>query len=232
MTGSVAPRAGGRRPALLRLGAIALAAAIGLAAAVSGRPGHAQGFGTEAPPPPAGLAAAVFAGGCFWCMEPPLDALEGVVSTTSGYTGGWTTRPTYEQVSAGDTGHVEAMRVVFDPAKVSYERLLEVFWRNVDPLDGGGQFCDRGSQYRTAIFVGDAAQRRLAEASKAAVAAEERLPGRIATEVLDAAAFWPAEDYHQDYYRTNPARYRFYRWNCGRDARLREVWGTEAGGAH
>lgn len=224
--------AGGRRLAVLRLAGIGLAGAFGLAAAMPGRPGRAQTFGTEAGPPPVGLAAATFAGGCFWCMEPPFDALEGVVSTTSGYTGGRVARPSYEQVSGGSTGHLEALRVVFDPAKVSYRQLLDVFWRNVDPLDGGGQFCDRGIQYRTAIFVHDAEQRRLADASKAALAAEERLPGRIATEVVDATAFWPAEAYHQNYYRTNPARYRFYRWNCGRDARLHEVWGDKAGEAH
>jgi peptide-methionine (S)-S-oxide reductase len=175
---------------------------------------------------------ATFAGGCFWCMEPPFDALEGVVSTTSGYTGGRTERPSYAQVGAGGTGHLEAVRVVFDPSKVSYERLLEVFWHNVDPLDAGGQFCDRGETYRTAVFVHDAGQRRLAEASKAALEAEDRRRGVIVTQIRDAGPFWPAEDYHQDYYRKNPARYRFYRWNCGRDARLREVWGAGAAGGH
>jgi peptide-methionine (S)-S-oxide reductase len=194
--------------------------------------GETTSFGTAAGPPRAGLAVATFAGGCFWCMEPPFDALDGVVSTTSGYTGGRVGRPNYTQVSAGGTGHIEAVRIVFDPARVSYARLLEVFWRNVDPVDAGGQFCDRGAQYRTAVFVHDAEQRRLAEASKAALNAEARLPRAIATEILEAAPFWPAEDYHQDYSRRNPARYRFYRWNCGRDARLREVWGAEAGGEH
>jgi peptide-methionine (S)-S-oxide reductase len=227
------PRRGaGRRSALRRLARYGLAGVLGLAALMVGPPSRAQTFGTAAEPPPAGLSVATFAGGCFWCMEPPFDALEGVVSTTSGYTGGQAARPNYEQVSAGRTDHLEALRVVFDPAKVSYQRLLEVFWRNVDPLDGGGQFCDRGAHYRTAIFVHDAPQRRLAEASKAALEADDRVRGRIATEVLDAAAFWPAEAYHQDYYRNNPVRYRFYRWNCGRDARLREVWGAEAGAAH
>jgi peptide-methionine (S)-S-oxide reductase len=198
---------------------------------VSG-PAYPQSFGTAAEPPPAGLAVATFAGGCFWCMEPPFDALDGVVSTTSGYTGGHTERPSYAQVGASGTGHLEAVRVIFDPSKISYERLLEVFWHNVDPLDAGGQFCDRGETYRTAIFVHDAGQRRLAEASKAALEAEDRRRGAIVTQIRDAGRFWPAEDYHQDYYRKNPVRYRFYRWNCGRDARLREVWGTGAAGGH
>jgi len=195
-------------------------------------PAYPQSFGTAAGPPPAGLSVATFAGGCFWCMEPPFDALEGVVSTTSGYTGGHTERPSYTQVGAGGTGHFEAVRVVFDPSKVAYERLLEVFWHNIDPLDAGGQFCDRGETYRTAIFVHDAGQRRLAEASKAALEAEDRRRGAIVTQIRDAEPFWPAENYHQDYYRKNPARYRFYRWNCGRDTRLREVWGTGAAGGH
>jgi peptide-methionine (S)-S-oxide reductase len=195
-------------------------------------PAYPQSFGIAAGPPPAGLAVATFAGGCFWCMESPFDALDGVVSTTSGYTGGRTERPSYAQVGAGGTGHLEAVRVVFDPSKVSYERLLEVFWHNVDPLDGGGQFCDRGETYGTAVFVHNAGQRRLAEASKAALEAEDRRRGAIVTQIRDAGQFWPAEDYHQDYYRKNPARYRFYRWNCGRDARLREVWGAGAGGGH
>lgn len=168
------------------------------------------------------LAEAIFAGGCFWCMEPPFDALDGVVSTTSGYTGGRTQNPTYEQVSAGRTGHAEVVRVVYDPAKVSYERLLDVFWRNIDPLDAGGQFCDRGSQYRSAIFYLSGEQRRLAEASKLAV--EARLGRRVATEVVAAGEFYRAEAYHQDYYQTNPVKYKFYKWNCGRDQRLEQIW--------
>lgn len=201
-------------------------AALGLAAA-STRPASAQHAGAL-PPPAAGQAAAVFAGGCFWCMEPPYDALDGVLATTSGYTGGHVARPSYEQVTAGSTGHIEALHVLFDPARVSYARLLEVFWRNVDPVDAGGQFCDRGESYTTAIFARDAEQRRLAEMSKAEI--EGRLRRPVVTPVRDAGPFWPAEDYHQDYYRKNPARYRFYRWNCGRDARLGAVWGPEAGG--
>jgi len=188
---------------------------------------RAEGSTRRAEPPAPGLAVATFAGGCFWCMEPPFDRVEGVVSTTSGYTGGTVAGPSYQQVSAGGTGHAEAVRVVYDPAKVDYRTLLEVFWRNVDPLDGGGQFCDRGPQYRPAIFAHDEEQRRLAEASKAALAASGRFaPRPIAVAVEPAGDFYVAEDYHQDYYRKNPVRYRYYRWNCGRDARLEQVWGS------
>jgi peptide-methionine (S)-S-oxide reductase len=178
------------------------------------------------------LATATFAGGCFWCMEPPFDALQGVADTTSGYTGGTVLNATYRQVTAGGTGHYEAMRIRFDPAQVSYENLLEVFWRNVDPTDAGGQFCDRGESYRTAIFAHDSEQRRLAEASKARLMESNRLAAPIVTPILDAGAFWDAENYHQDYARKNPIRYRFYRSGCGRDARLRALWGDAAGGAH
>ncbi|MGH9159602.1 MAG: peptide-methionine (S)-S-oxide reductase MsrA [Vicinamibacteraceae bacterium] len=174
------------------------------------------------------LAKATFAGGCFWCMEGPFDELDGVVSTTSGYTGGRTRNPTYEEVSAGGTGHAEAVEIVYDPAKISYERLLEVFWRNVDPLDSGGQFCDRGAQYRTAIFAHDAEQRAAAEKSKAALQSSGRLHGKIVTEIVDLAAFYRAEDYHQDYYQTNPLRYKYYRFTCGRDRRLKALWGDAA----
>jgi peptide-methionine (S)-S-oxide reductase len=173
-----------------------------------------------------GLATATFAGGCFWCMEPPFDALDGVVSTTSGYTGGRTKDPTYEQVSAGGTGHAEAVQVVYDPRKIGYAELLEVFWRNVDPFAKDRQFCDEGSQYRSAIFVDGEEQQRLAERSKAAV--EKRLGRPVVTEVARAGTFYPAEEYHQDYYLKNPIRYKFYRWNCGRDRRLAEVWGEPA----
>jgi peptide-methionine (S)-S-oxide reductase len=181
-------------------------------------------------PAPAGgeQAHAVFAGGCFWCMEPPFDRLDGVLSTISGYTGGSKADPTYHEVSGGSTGHTEAVQIAYDPAKVSYQELLDVFWHNVDPLDAGGQFCDRGSQYRTAIFAEDAEQRRLAEASKEALAESGRFEQPIATEIVDASTFYPAEDYHQDYYQKNPVRYRYYRFGCGRDARLQELWGAEA----
>jgi len=172
------------------------------------------------------LAKATFAGGCFWCMEPPFDALDGVVSTTSGYTGGHTANPTYEQVSAGKTGHAEAVEIVYDPRKVTYTRLLEVFWRNIDPLTANAQFCDTGNQYRAVIFVHDATQRRLAEASKDAVA--QRLQKPIVTEITAASQFWPAEEYHQDYYKKNPIRYKFYRTSCGRDRRLEAIWGPDA----
>ena len=169
------------------------------------------------------LERATFGGGCFWCMEPPFDKLKGVVSTTSGYTGGHVKNPTYEQVSSGRSGHVEVVQVVFDPAVVSYDTLLEVFWTNVDPLDAGGQFCDRGEQYRTVIYYHSDAQKRKAESSKRKV--QQLLSKPIVTPIEPAPTFYPAEDYHQDYYQKNPVRYNFYRWNCGRDNRLEEVWG-------
>jgi peptide-methionine (S)-S-oxide reductase len=176
-------------------------------------------------PARAETARATFAGGCFWCMEPPFESLPGVASVTSGYTGGTKADPTYEEVSAGTTGHAEAVEIVYDPAKVSYEKLLQVFWRNIDPTVAGRQFCDVGPQYRSAVFVHDAAQRKAAEASREAVA--KRL-GVVKTEIADASRFYPAEEYHQDYATKNPLRYRYYRHGCGRDARLREVWGDEA----
>jgi peptide-methionine (S)-S-oxide reductase len=183
--------------------------------------------GPRAAPPPPKLASAVFSGGCFWCTESDFDHVPGVVSTISGYSGGRLANPTYEQVSAGGTGHFESVKVVYDPAKVSYQALVARFFRTVDPLDGGGQFCDRGSQYRTAIFVANPAERRIAEATKARAAALLRKP--IATLILPAGRFYPAETHHQDYYRKNPVPYRYYRWRCGRDARLAEVWGKSAG---
>ena len=170
-------------------------------------------------------ATAIFAGGCFWCMEPPFDKLPGVVATTSGYTGGQKMSPTYEQVSAGDTGHIEAVQVVFDPKKISYEKLLEVFWRNVDPLDKGGQFCDRGSTYTTAIFYANEEQKKLAEQSKTAI--EKKLGKAVVTMIRPAVTFYAAEDYHQDYYQKNPLRYKYYRYSCGRDQRLEELWGRK-----
>ena len=173
---------------------------------------------------------AVFAGGCFWCMEPPYDALDGVISTTSGYTGGSKKDADYRKVSAGGTGHFEALEVKYDPSKVSYAELLEVFWHNIDPLDGRGQFCDKGSQYLSAIFPSNDEERALAEASKAAVAPAGGGTDAIKTQILAASAFYPAEDYHQDYYQKNPVRYKFYRWNCGRDQRLKQLWGDDAGG--
>lgn len=172
------------------------------------------------------LATATFAGGCFWCMEQPFDKLSGVVSTTSGYTGGTIENPTYSQVSSGGTGHIEAMQVSYDPEQVSYETLLETFWYNIDPLDNAGQFCDKGSQYRSAIFYENAEQQATAEASKAEVA--QALDQPIATEILPAATFYAAEDYHQNYYKTRPVRYKVYRFGCGRDQRLSELWGENA----
>ena len=181
----------------------------------------------EAPAQPArkagATASAVFAGGCFWCTESDFDHVPGVISTTSGYAGGRVANPTYEQVSAGDTGHIEAVRVVYDPRRVSYATLVERFFRTIDPLDAGGSFCDRGYQYRSAIFVANAEERRIAETAAQRVSRHLRRP--LATLILPASNFYPAEDYHQDYYRKNPVRYRFYRWNCGRDQRIQELWG-------
>jgi len=176
----------------------------------------------------AALDTATFGGGCFWCMEPPFDALPGVVSTTSGYMGGTVRNPTYEQVSAGGTRHVEVVQVVFDPARVSYARLLEVFWRNVDPLTPNRQFCDGGDQYRSAIFHHDEAQGEAARTSKATLEQSGRFRKPIVTELVAAAPFYPAEAYHQDYYMKNPIRYKFYRGRCGRDDRLEELWGKPA----
>jgi len=172
------------------------------------------------------LQTATFAGGCFWCMEPPYDELDGVVETTSGYAGGEVINPSYDQVSRGATGHAEVVRVTYDPQRVDYSRLLEVFWRNIDPLDGGGQFCDRGSQYRSAIFAENDRQLGLARASLQRLADSGRLAGEIKTEINELDAFYAAEDYHQDYYQKNPIRYRFYRFSCGRGGRLDELWGS------
>ena len=173
-------------------------------------------------------AVATFAGGCFWCMEPPYDKTEGVLSTTSGYIGGEVEDPTYEEVSSGNTGHAEAVQIEYEPGKVSYQELLDIFWVNVDPTTPNRQFCDVGSQYRTAIFYHDEEQKRLAEASKERV--EKELGQKVVTEIVPAGPFYPAEKYHQDYYEKNPIRYNFYRWNCGRDQRLEELWGEAAGG--
>ncbi len=173
-------------------------------------------------------AHATFAGGCFWCMQPPFENLPGVVDTTVGYTGGSLAHPTYEQVSAGGTGHAEAIDVVYDPKQIRYEQLLDVFWHDIDPLTRDAQFCDHGRQYRTAIFYHDETQRRLAEASKRALEQSGRLPGPIVTEIVPAGPFWPAEEYHQRYHEKNPVRYRYYRWSCGRDRRLQEIWGADA----
>ncbi|MCC7483818.1 MAG: peptide-methionine (S)-S-oxide reductase MsrA [Burkholderiales bacterium] len=196
-----------------------------LAALLAG-PGVA---GAQAPPASAAATAkATFAGGCFWCVEEFFDKVPGVVATVSGYTGGRTKNPTYEQVTSGATGHAEAVEVEYDPAKVTYQKLLEVFWRNVDPTQKDGQFCDFGSQYRTAIFFHNEEQRRLAEASRAALAKSKPFRGEIVTQVAKAEAFYPAEAYHQNFHVTNPVRYKFYKSGCGREARLRELWGSRA----
>jgi peptide-methionine (S)-S-oxide reductase len=169
---------------------------------------------------------ATFAGGCFWCMEPPFDDLPGVISTTSGYTGGRTKNPTYEQVTSGDTGHAEAVEIVYDPSKITYERLLDVFWKNIDPITPNRQFCDVGTQYRSAIYYHNEEQKRLAEASKKALEDSGRFKQRIVTELAAASPFYRAEEYHQDYYKKNPIRFKFYKYQCGRDKRLAELWGS------
>jgi peptide-methionine (S)-S-oxide reductase len=205
------PRAGEQRKTVVLLLALILAATAG----------------PQAPAQDA-TETAVFAGGCFWCMEPPFDKLDGVTSTVSGYAGGHVEDPTYQEVTAGGTGHAEVVRVTYDPSVVSYERLLHVFWRNVDPFDAGGQFCDRGASYRTGIFYNSPEQARLARRSKRQLS--RRFSRGIVTEIEELEAFYPAEDYHQNYYQRNPLRYRLYRTRCRRDARLEAVWGDEAGG--
>ena len=188
----------------------------------------------QSPPPvakarPANTAIATFAGGCFWCMEGPFDVLDGVISTTSGYIGGSKKSPSYQEVSGGRTGHTEAVEIVYDPAKVKYEKLLDVFWHNIDPTVKDRQFCDAGSQYRSGIFYHDETQKKAADASKSALDKNRPFKAAIVTEITAAGTFYAAEDYHQDYYLKNPVRYRFYRQGCGRDARLKELWGDKAG---
>jgi peptide-methionine (S)-S-oxide reductase len=175
------------------------------------------------------LEKATFAGGCFWCMEHPFDEIPGVVSVISGYTGGQKVNPTYEEVSAGGTGHAESVQVLYDPARVTYEKLLDVFWHNIDPTAKDRQFCDSGRQYRSAIFYHDEEQHRLALQSKAQLEKDNTFKGLIVTEIVQATEFYPAEDYHQHYYKKNPIRYKYYRHGCGRDQRLKELWGNAAG---
>ncbi len=177
------------------------------------------------PPASAPTAMATFAGGCFWCVEADFDKVPGVLSTISGYIGGTVANPSYEQVVRGNTGHTEAVEIIYDPTKVTYEKLLDVFWRNHDPLVKDRQFCDRGEQYRPEVFYHDDKQRALAEASKAK--AQARFSQPIQTAITKASTFYKAEDYHQDYYLKNPTRYQFYRFNCGRDARLEQLWGKK-----
>ena len=179
------------------------------------------------PEPAAGLEKATFAGGCFWCMETPFEVLPGVKTVLSGYTAGRVVNPSYEQVSAGTTGHTEAVQVLYDPKQTSYSNLLEVFWKNIDPTVKDKQFCDTGSQYRSGIYAHGATQMTAALASKKAWAADPRFSGKtLYPEIIAATAFYPAEDYHQDYAAKNPSRYKFYRWNCGRDQRLKAIWGS------
>jgi peptide-methionine (S)-S-oxide reductase len=180
-----------------------------------------------APPAPPERAVATFAGGCFWCMESDFDKVPGVLETISGYTGGHVANPTYEQVSTGTTGHLESVEVVYDPRKVSYEQLLTYYWHHIDPTVKNRQFCDYGNEYQTAIFVHDAEQRKLAEESKKKVEAELKVP--IYTKIVPAGPFYRAEEYHQDFYKKNPVKYEFYRWNCGRDQRVKQIWGAHKG---
>ena len=173
---------------------------------------------------------ATFAGGCFWCMEPPFEELNGVVSVTSGYTGGFKKDPTYEEVSAGKTGHAESIKILYDPKKLGYAKLLDVFWHNIDPTTPNRQFCDAGTQYRSGIFYHNKTQKQFAEESKRKL--EERFNGKIVTEITPASTFYPAEEYHQDFYKKNPVRYKSYRLGCGRDQRLKELWGDKATSQH
>jgi peptide-methionine (S)-S-oxide reductase len=205
---------------MVRFSIVVVAAVLALAAAETA---WAQSAGNAQPAEK--TATATFAGGCFWCVEADFDKVPGVLSTTSGYTGGNTVNPTYQQVSAGGTGHAESVEVVYDPSKVSYEMLLNKFWHSIDPLVKDQQFCDHGNQYRTAIFFHDDEQRRLAEDTKKKIEAQLKQP--VYTEITAAGPFYKAEDYHQDYYLKNPLRYKFYRFNCGRDQRLEEIWGKK-----
>jgi peptide-methionine (S)-S-oxide reductase len=195
--------------------ALAIACPLADAAAAQDKPGEPQ------------RAVATFAGGCFWCVESDFDRVAGVLETISGYTGGHVANPTYEQVSSGTTGHAESVEVIYDPSKVSYQQLLTYYWHHIDPTVKDQQFCDYGNQYRTAIFVHGEEQRKLAEASKKEVAAELKVP--IYTQIVNAGPFYRAEEYHQDFYKKNPLKYEFYRWNCGRDQRVKQIWGAHKG---
>jgi peptide-methionine (S)-S-oxide reductase len=200
---------------------IGLILAIGLVTISCSSAGEGQSSGPR-------TEKATFAGGCFWCMEPAFDKLDGVKGVVCGYTGGHKINPSYEQVSAGGTGHAESVEITYDPEKISYARLLDVFWHNIDPTVKDRQFCDVGNQYRSAIFYHDEEQRRLAEESKKALEQSPRFKGtRIYTEIVPSTELYPAETYHQHYYKKNPIRYKFYRYNCGRDERLTEIWGKQ-----
>lgn len=202
-----------------RTSVIGLVAAVGVMLASVSGPALAQA------PSRQGTEVATFAGGCFWCVESDFDKVDGVISTISGFMGGRTPNPTYKEVTYGNTGHLEVVQVTFDPAKVSYQKLVDHFWRTIDPYDAGGQFCDRGESYTTAIFTHSPEQKTIAEASKSKLAKDGPMKQPIATAVRDAGPFTAAEDYHQDFYTKNPARYKFYRYGCGRDARLEAIWG-------
>ena len=208
--------------ATLTLAALLLAACANAGSPDAGNP--------AAPPLEAGQKEAIFAMGCFWCVEKPFDDVPGVLSTTSGYTGGSSEHPTYAQVSSGRSGHYEAIRVVYDPTKTDYDKLLDVFWHNINPLQSDGQFCDRGDQYRTAVFTSDAAEEKAYHRTREEVEAFFQDP--VATKLLPESTFWVAEDYHQDYYKTSPGSYNRYKWGCGRPQKLKELWGDEAGGQH
>jgi peptide-methionine (S)-S-oxide reductase len=211
---------------ILALGIVAfLIASHGAAAAAAAPKAPAAAKPTAHAP-----AKAVFAGGCFWCEEATFEGLPGVTSVVSGYAGGAQANPTYEEVSSGRTGHAESVEVTFDPAVTTYEKLLDVYWHNVDPTQANGQFCDHGNQYRSAVFYADDAQRRAALATKKAIEDSKVLKAPVVTQIVPLAKFWPAETYHQDYYKKNPADYQAYRLGCGRDRRLKEVWGSKAGG--
>jgi peptide-methionine (S)-S-oxide reductase len=206
--------------------ALAAASLIGVASLCTAQ-NSAQPSAT--PLPTAVTAKAIFAGGCFWCVESDFDKFPGVISTTSGYTGGKTVSPTYEQVSSHSTGHAEAVEVVYDPAKVSYQRLVEYFWHTIDPTVKDQQFCDHGTPYRTVIFAPNAELLKAAQSSRAVLEKSKPFKEPIVTDIVLASAFYPAEDYHQDYYKKNPIRYKYYRGSCGRDARLKQLWGELAG---
>lgn len=204
---------------------IVLVLALGSALILSSKPASSSKMMAV----PTGAATATFAGGCFWCMESSFEKIPGVIQAISGYAGGNKVDPTYEEVSGGGTGHAESVQIIYDPKKISYPRLLQVFWHNVDPTDDGGQFCDRGNQYRSEIFYSNDAEKKMAEDSKAEIEKTKKFSDPIVTKITPLKAFYPAEDYHQDFYKKNPVRYESYRFGCGRDRRLAVLWGKEAG---
>ena len=208
----------------------AVALAAGLAAMAFGFFSSAGAQDQVSSPDAKRLSTAVFAGGCFWCVEADFDKVDGVVSTVSGYTGGTVAKPTYKQVSHEKTGHYEAVKVTYDPDKVSYADLVDYYFHHIDPTDAAGQFCDKGESYRSAVFVSDADQREVAEAEVEMIDKSGVLGTPVVTQILDASTFWPAEDYHQDYYKKNPLKYRYYRTACGRDARVKKVWADASTG--